>query len=101
MSFLVTQTMEGTGKYLIITRCEQTRWIIFHEFLRRSDCFLGAGCFGMIMMRWPEQKSVNWIMDLILKFCKAGKVIVDTSSGTVATAKAVLQLLQHRHFVEY
>lgn len=57
------------------------------------------GSSGKKVMLWLEQKPVNWMMDAVSKFCKAGEVIVDTCTGMLATAKACLKLPQHRRFI--
>lgn len=53
---------------------------------------------GKVMLR-QEQKAVNWMMDVVLKFLEALELVLDSFIGMLATSKACLQLLEHRRFV--
>lgn len=48
----------------------------------------------------PDQKSVEWMMDLVFKFCNAGDLALDTCAGTSASVKPCLQLLEYCRPVE-
>lgn len=50
-----------------------------------------------IMFR-PGQKSVEKMVDLISMFCKARVHVLDTCTGSLATAKLYLQLPGHYSF---
>lgn len=56
-------------------------------------------CSGKRMMVRPEQKSASWMMDIMSKFSRPEKLVVDTCAGTMSTAKACLALPQHGRFV--
>lgn len=47
---------------------------------------------GRKMVLKAQQMLVEWMMDLMSKFCREGGVVVDTCGGTSKTAKAFLQL---------
>lgn len=57
------------------------------------------GCLEKRLLLRPEQRSVEWMMDLVSKFCKAGGPVLATCASTSATAKAYLQPPEHRRFV--
>lgn len=44
----------------------------------------------------PEQRSVEWIMDLVTKFCKAKELMLDSCACAFATLKAFLKRPKHR-----
>lgn len=56
---------------------------------------------GKKMMLSAAQNSVEWTMDLLFNFRMAGELVVDTCPGTWTTAKACLQLPEHRRFVGF
>lgn len=43
-----------------------------------------------------EQKSVEWLTDLVFKLCDAVEPVLNTCDGKFATAKARLQLPERR-----
>ena len=47
----------------------------------------------------PEQKPVSLMKELICKYSKGGDIVVDMFGGTFSTAKACLELPEHRIFV--
>lgn len=47
----------------------------------------------------PEQKFVEMMTDLLVKFRSPGDLVVDTCGRTFATAKACMLLREHRWFV--
>lgn len=51
------------------------------------------------MMLRPDQKPVKWMMDVVLKFCKAEELIVSTCVEKLDTANDSFQVLQHRRLV--
>lgn len=53
---------------------------------------------GKMLLR-REWKSVEWTMDLVPNFCKAGKLVRDTCTGTLVTAKECLQVAEHHCFL--
>lgn len=53
------------------------------------------------MMLGPEQKSVERTMDLMSRFCKVRELVLEACAGTLATARASLQLSEHRRSVRY
>lgn len=57
------------------------------------------GISGKKMMLQPEQNPVNWMMDVVLKFCEAGELAVYSYVGTLATLKACLLLPQNFRIV--
>lgn len=57
------------------------------------------GSSGNKVLLRPEQKSIDWMMDLVSKFTKPGELVVDNCTGTSATAKPCMLLPQHRRFV--
>lgn len=66
---------------------------------RLSNAFMN-GLVKRMMLRLG-QRSVVWITDLLPKFFRAGELRLDTSAGTVVTAKIFLQLSEHGRFVGY
>ena len=54
---------------------------------------------GVEAMVRPEQKNVAWMKELVSKFTSGGDVVVDLFGGTFSTAKACLDLPDHRIFV--
>lgn len=44
-------------------------------------------------------KSVEWMTDLVSNLSIAGELVLNTCDGIFLTAKACLNLLQHRRFV--
>lgn len=46
-----------------------------------------------------DQKSVEWNVNAMLKFCKAGEPVLATCPGTVATSKPCFWLPEHHRFV--
>lgn len=51
------------------------------------------------MVLWPEQKTEEFKMDLVPKFCKAVDLGLDTCTATSAAVKACFPLPEHRMFV--
>ena len=50
-------------------------------------------------MLGPEQKSVQWMMDIIQKFTHGGDLFVDPFAGTFSVAMACMILSKNRSFV--
>ena len=47
----------------------------------------------------PEQKSIQWMMELLEKFTLPGGCVLDFFSGTYSVAKACMSLKKHRKFI--
>lgn len=58
------------------------------------------GILGKGRLLRTEQKSMILMAHFVSKFCRAGKLLVDTSAGTLLSANACLQLSVHRINVE-
>lgn len=56
---------------------------------------------GKKVMLRPVEKQVNWIMDVVLKYCKVRELVMDCSAGALATLRSCLQFLQYRRFVRF
>lgn len=54
---------------------------------------------GPRQMLRPEQKSRQWMMDIIEKFTKPGDLVVDPCAGTFSVAMACMLMPKHRKFV--
>lgn len=61
--------------------------------------FLASGSYGEKLMMWPHQTPVNYIMDVVPKFCEAFELALDTGKSTYVAVKSYLQPLWHRCFV--
>lgn len=70
------------------------------RILSEEQIFSGStnGLIKKVLQRLL-QESVEWIINLASKFCKARALVLDTITGTSASAKACLQLPEHRRFV--
>lgn len=64
------------------------------QVLRETSRSEGAA--GMVR---PEQKSIELMKDLLVKFSSPAEVVLDTCAGTFATAKVCMLLPEHRRFV--
>lgn len=52
-----------------------------------------------MLQRW-EHKSAERMEDLVSKLSKAREQVLKTCPGTLASTKTLLQVLDHRKFVE-
>lgn len=50
---------------------------------------------GKKLMLRLEQKPLNWMIEAVLKVCKAVELVMDTCAGTQATGRPSLQLSLH------
>lgn len=48
----------------------------------------------------PEKRTVEWSMDPVFRFCKAGDLALDTCAGTLTATDTCLQLPENRWFIE-
>ena len=54
---------------------------------------------GKDVMLRPEQKNIAWMKEIISQFTVKGDIVVDPFAGTFSTAKACMDLPEHRIFV--
>lgn len=64
-------------------------------------CYVSSGCSLKKVVLTTEQTSVKPMTDLMYTVCKAGKLVRNTGSVTLATTKACLQLPGPRRPVVY
>lgn len=54
---------------------------------------------GKNMVLRIVQKSMEWVVDLVFKFCKAKALVPDTCADTLVTGKTCLMLPEYCRFV--
>lgn len=47
----------------------------------------------------PDQRSVEWKTDIVLKICKSGELVPETYTGSLSTTKVGLSLSEHHRSV--
>lgn len=60
-----------------------------------------ADNLGEMMLLTPGRKPVEWMSDLLFMICKDELPVLDTCTGTLASAKTSLQVPEHRQLVAW
>lgn len=67
-------------------------WIALEERIFSAS----TTSYGLKIILSPRQKSMKLMKYLVLKFCRVRDVLKNIYTGTLTTAKGLLQLSEHR-----